>query len=146
LADEIAADDGATAPRRVDPHPDHIALVGPPLCDDCHAPVRHLATNYDKWVYLSVLDVRAKDVPRRYRWRLEPIRARHSAFIVDMIAVKISGIEPLPSDLITPAHRAVCTSPDAVREVEEARLADLLRGQRHEHEYDEEDVPDEPVF
>lgn len=89
---------------------------------------------------------RAKDVPRRYRRRLEPIRARHSAFVVDVIAVKIGGIEPLPSELITPAHRAVCTSPDAVREVEEARLADLLQGRHHEREYTEEDVPDEPEF
>ncbi|TJZ54688.1 hypothetical protein FCH28_14685 [Streptomyces piniterrae] len=81
--------------------------------------VRHYPTNYDRWVYLAVEDLPAKDVAPRYRWRLETIRAPYSPVAVDVVAMRIRGIEPLPSDPVRPAHRAVCLSPDALQEAEQ---------------------------
>jgi len=37
-----------------------------------------MLTNYDRWVHLATRELRAKEVPRRYRCRIEPTRAQHS--------------------------------------------------------------------
>ncbi|MCQ4084429.1 hypothetical protein NGB36_28575 [Streptomyces sp. RB6PN25] len=86
--------------------------------------VRHYPTNYDRWVYLAIEDLPAKDVAPRYRWRLETIRGRHSRVPVDIVAVRIRGMEPLPSDPVRPAHRAVCLNPDTKHEAEQERATD----------------------
>ena len=86
-----------------------------------------MLTNYDRWVRLATRTVRAKEVPRRYWWRIEPIRARHSTYVIGQIAVRVSGIEPLPDDLVMPAHTFVCQDPAAIEEVEHARRDDITR-------------------
>ncbi|WP_246102846.1 DUF6083 domain-containing protein [Streptomyces piniterrae] len=118
-ANQLALEEGATAPPKVEPDPDDVAWYEPPTCGDCGAVVRHYPTNYDRWVYLAVEDLPAKDVAPRYRWRLETIRAPYSPVAVDVVAMRIRGIEPLPSDPVRPAHRAVCLSPDALQEAEQ---------------------------
>lgn len=123
-ANQLAVEEGATAPPKVEPDPDHVTSYEPPTCRDCGAMVRHYSTNYDRWVYLAVEDLPAKDVAPRHRWRLETIRGRHSSVPIDIVAVRIRGIEPLPSDPVRPAHRAVCLNPDAVQEVEQERATD----------------------
>ncbi|AXK37672.1 hypothetical protein DVA86_26630 [Streptomyces armeniacus] len=79
----------------------------------------HYPTNYDRWVHLALRDLPAKDVPPRHRWRLETVTGPDSPAGVAVVAVRIRGIEPLPGELVRPAHRAVCLSPDAVREAEQ---------------------------
>ncbi len=64
------------------------------------------------------------------RWRVERIPARHTSYDVGSVAVKIGATDPLPSDLVTPAHTVVCQSPDAVDEVEQAWRADRERERR----------------
>ncbi|WP_269855520.1 DUF6083 domain-containing protein [Streptomyces sp. RPT161] len=128
-ANEIAELEGATAPPWPKPDSDDVRWTEPPTCPECGGLVRIMPTNYDRWVCLSPVDRPAKDVPRRYRWRLQPLRTRYSGTVVDVIAVKVSAIEPMPAELITPAHRALCPTPDAVRETERERLTDLMREQ-----------------
>ncbi|MCF3176702.1 hypothetical protein IPZ61_25670 [Streptomyces sioyaensis] len=123
-ANQLAIEEGATAPPQVDPDPDDVTPYEPPTCSDCGAAVKHCATNYDRWIYLAVGELPAKDVAPRYRWRLQPLGGRHSRVPVEIVAVRIRGIEPLPSDLVWPAHRAVCLSPEAVQEVEQERAAE----------------------
>jgi hypothetical protein len=119
-ANELAAEEGATAPPRVDLGPDDITWHDPPTCDDCGAMVAHYPTNYDRWVYLAVNDLPAKDVAPRYRWRLKTLRNRLPSAALDVVAVRVRGIEPRPSDLVRAAHRAICLAPDAVLEAEHA--------------------------
>ncbi|QTZ91581.1 DUF6083 domain-containing protein [Streptomyces auratus] len=123
-ANQLAIEEGATAPPQVEPDPDDVTPYEPVTCGDCGAAVRHYPTNYDRWVYLAVDDLPAKDVAPRYRWRLQTIVGRHSRVPVDIVAVRIRGIEPLPSDAVRPAHRAVCLNPEAVQEAERERAAD----------------------
>ena len=52
------------------------------------------------------------------------------SYDVGSVAVKIGATDPLPSDLVTPAHTVVCQSPDAVDEVEQAWRADRERERR----------------
>jgi hypothetical protein len=44
-----------------------------------------------------------------------------------MIAVQVSGLEPLPDDIVIPAHTVECQHPAAMTEVEEAWRADPVR-------------------
>ncbi|WP_326655322.1 DUF6083 domain-containing protein [Streptomyces sp. NBC_01750] len=122
-ANEIAIHEGATDTPRPDPDPDDVSPYEPPCCPQCKAEVRPYPTNYDRWVHLATRDYPAKDVPPRYRWRLVSIRARYSSVPMDVVAVRVRGIEPLPSDLVRPAHRAVCLSPDAMDEVEQEQVS-----------------------
>lgn len=112
-ADALAEEEGATAPPRGDPGPDDSTWIEPPTCPDCGAPVEIRRTNYDRWVRLATEDLPAKDVPPRHRWRLVARTAPHSSYVVDIVAVRIRGIAPLPSELVRPAHRAVCLSAEA---------------------------------
>jgi len=89
--------------------------------------VRTMPTNYDRWVHLSTVPMRAKEVPRRYRWRVEKRPARHSSYPVAMIAVRVSGLDALPDDMVIPAHTVECQHPAAMAEVEEAWRADRAR-------------------
>ncbi|MFJ9213277.1 DUF6083 domain-containing protein [Streptomyces sp. NPDC102264] len=125
FADDLARYEGAGAPPRAEPGPDDFDAVGPPLCPECNGLLRPYPTNYDRWVDLASRELPAKDVPSRYRWRLIPLRARHSQVPTGFVAVRIRGVEPMPGELVMPAHVAVCLGPDASAEVEEARKADL---------------------
>ncbi|TFV34299.1 hypothetical protein E4K10_14895 [Streptomyces sp. T1317-0309] len=64
-------------------------------------------TNYDRWVSLAMVELPAKDVPEPFRWRLTraPAPAPVSA---DIVAVRVRGIDPLPSEPVVPAHRMMC--------------------------------------
>lgn len=109
-ANEIAEYEGATASSRGDPDPDDVAPYEPPWCPSCGALLRPYPTNYDRWVYLAETDVPAKDVPPRHRWRLITVRARNSGVAVELVAVRVRGVDPAPSDLVRPAHPAVCSA------------------------------------
>ncbi|GAA3372538.1 hypothetical protein GCM10020367_27850 [Streptomyces sannanensis] len=108
MANDLAEDEGATAPPLPEPGPDDVSLIEPPTCDDCGAPVRLYPTNYDRWVSLATAELPAKNVPARYRWRLMKRYARHSSMVVDLVAVRLRGIDPLLSELVVPAHRMLC--------------------------------------
>ncbi|MFI2190528.1 DUF6083 domain-containing protein [Streptomyces sioyaensis] len=123
-ANQLAIEEGATAPPQVAPDPDDVTPYEPPTCRDCGAAVRQYPTNYERWVYLAGEDLPAKDVAPCHRWRLETIHGRHSSIPVEIVAVRIRGIEPLPSDPVRPAHRAVCLNPEAVQEAEQERAAE----------------------
>lgn len=128
LANALAEEEGANAPPTEAMDPDDLTWYEPPRCRDCGARVRRCPTNYDRWVDLGIRELPAKDVPLKYRWRLEEIRPPSSAIVTRVIAVRIRGLEPLPSEPVTPAHVAVCIDPDAIAEVERARAEDLRRG------------------
>ena len=75
LANELAEDEGATAPPCPDPDPEDFEWIEPQDgCRRCGMPVRRMLTNYDWYVDLARVDLPAKDVPRRYRWRVERTR------------------------------------------------------------------------
>jgi hypothetical protein len=44
-----------------------------------------------------------------------------------MIAVRVSGLEPMPDDMVIPAHTVECEHPSARAKVEEAWRADRAR-------------------
>ncbi|MER7397757.1 DUF6083 domain-containing protein [Streptomyces sp. NPDC000151] len=108
--------DRALAPSRGDPGPDEHTWHEPPPCPDCGAVGSVRRTNYDRWVRLAAKDLPAKDVPPEHRWRLETVRTRHSSYGVGLVAMRLGAIEPLPSDLVCPAHRTVCLCPEAEEE------------------------------
>lgn len=116
IADELAMEEGATDSPGPVPDPDDCTRFEPPTCRACGAHVMNYPTNYDRWVCLSMRDVPAEDVPAHHRWRLQSVRGTYSAVPVDVVAVRIRGIDPLPGELVRPAHRAECLSPDAVQE------------------------------
>jgi hypothetical protein len=107
---DLAEEEGATDPPVI-PDPDDVTLPAPPICSGCGAEVLYRPTNYGRWVCLALYDAPAKDVEPRYRWRLENVPGRHTSVTVDVVAVRLRGIEPLPGELVRPAHRAVCGSP-----------------------------------
>ncbi|MFE4416996.1 DUF6083 domain-containing protein [Streptomyces sp. NPDC056817] len=111
LVNDIAEEEGATATPLPDPDPDDVSWIEPPICDQCSAEIRVYPTNYDRWVSLATREMPAKDVPERYRWRLVPTPA-------GFVAVRVRGIDPLPSDLVLPHHRMLC-----VADEDEARHA-----------------------
>jgi hypothetical protein len=53
--------------------------------------------------------------------------ARHSTFLVAMIAVRVSELEPMPHDMVNPTHTVECQHPAARAKVEEAWRADRIR-------------------
>jgi hypothetical protein len=118
FANELAEEEGATAPPNPASDADDDTWSEPPTCADCGAGMMKYPTNYDRWVYLATKDLPAKDVAPRHRWRLKNVRAWPSSLCIDTVAVRIRAIEPLPGELVRPAHRAVCLSPDAVQDNE----------------------------
>ncbi|MGW3626934.1 DUF6083 domain-containing protein [Streptomyces sp. NPDC000880] len=120
FANDLAEYEGATAPPRPEPGPDDVDLIEPPVCPECHGFLRLFPTNYDRWVYLASREYPAKEIPSRYRWRLMEIPGRQLR-----VAVRIGATQPLPGEIVLPAHVAVCLSPDAVAAVEEAWKSDL---------------------
>ncbi len=127
LANELAEIDDVADPPRPEPNPDDTGWIEPEGCPRCGMEVRPMLTNYDRWVNLSVTPVRAKEVPRRYQWRIVAKPARHSAHPVGMIAVRVSGLEPMPDDMVIPAHTVECQDPAARAKVDEAWRADRAR-------------------
>jgi hypothetical protein len=127
LANELAEIDEATGPPRPEPEPDGVGWIEPEECPRCGMEVRTMRTNYDRWVNLSTTPARAKEVPRRYRWRVVAETARHSTYPVGVIAVRVSGLEPMPGDMVIPAHTVECGDPGARAKVEEAWRADRAR-------------------
>lgn len=107
LANEMATADGATAAPRSDPGPDDVTLIEPPVCPECGALVRIYPTNYDRWVSLAMVELPAKDVPEAFRWRLTRLPDL-SPIPTDIVAVRVRGIDPLPSEPVVPAHRMMC--------------------------------------
>ncbi|MER5548499.1 DUF6083 domain-containing protein [Streptomyces sp. NPDC002589] len=117
LANQMALEEGATALPRPDPDPDDMTFLEPPNCPLCGADVRVYPTVYDRWVNLAMTELPAKGVPRCFRWRLVDIRSPHSPVVIDTVAVRVRGIDPLPGELVTPAHQALCAAGEAERSV-----------------------------
>lgn len=110
LANEMAEADGATAAPRPEPDPDDVSWIEPPICPQCGALIRVYPTNYDRWVSLATVELPAKDVPEPFRWRLTKLPDR-SSLVADIVAVRVRGVDPRPSDPVVPAHRMTC-APD----------------------------------
>ncbi|MFC9744587.1 DUF6083 domain-containing protein [Streptomyces niveus] len=127
FANDLAKYEGATAPPRPEPRPEDTEWIEAPECPECHGEIMAFPTNYDRWIYLALREVPAKEIPSRYRWRLMEIPRQYSH-----VAVRIAATQPLPGELVRPAHVAVCVSPDALAAVEEARASDLRRAQPRE--------------
>lgn len=130
LANEMAGLDEVTDPPRPDPGPEYFGPIEPDECPKCGMEVRTVLTDYNRWVRLATREMRAKEVPRRYWWWIEWTRTSFSTYVVGSIAVRVNGIEPLPNDLVFPAHTVVCADPDAIEEVRRAWLADVERQYR----------------
>ncbi|MEU7056732.1 DUF6083 domain-containing protein [Streptomyces sp. NPDC046197] len=103
----MAEVDGATAGPRPDPAPEDTSWIEPPTCPKCGAAVRVCPTNYDRWVSLAMVDLPAKEVPEPYRWRLTKVYGR-APIPIDIVAVRVRGVDPLPSEPVVPAHRMMC--------------------------------------
>jgi Family of unknown function (DUF6083) len=112
LANDLATAEGATAAPIPDLDPNDVTWIEPPHCPKCNRQVRSYPTNYDRWVALATCELPAKDVPEPYRWRLTPAAGTHAG---TMIAVRLKGIEPLPSERVTPAHAFLCPDEEAER-------------------------------
>ena len=117
LANDMAEKEGATAPPRPEFDPNDVTFVEPPTCRLCGADVRVYPTVYDRWVHLAMTDLPAKDVPRPFRWRLVEIKPPHSPVVIDIVAVRVRGIDPIPGELVTPAHQFLCAAEQAERSV-----------------------------
>ncbi|MET9730296.1 DUF6083 domain-containing protein [Streptomyces sp. NPDC006458] len=107
-ANHMAEADGATAAPRPEFDADDVTWVEPPVCPDCGTSIRVYPTAYDRWVSLDALELPAKDVPRPFSWRLVRLPARSSLVPVDIVAVRVRGIDPLPGDPVVPAHSMSC--------------------------------------
>lgn len=105
-ANEMAEADGATAAPRPDHDPDDVTWIEPPVCPECGALIRIYPTNYDRWVSLATVELPAKDVPEAFRWRLTKLP--NPSIPTDLVAVRVRGIDPLPSEPVVPAHRMMC--------------------------------------
>ncbi len=69
--------------------------------------VRVYPTNYDRWVSLATTELPAKDVPEPFRWRLAKFPGR-SRVTTEIVAVRVRGVDPLPSEPVVPAHLMMC--------------------------------------
>lgn len=105
-ANDLAADEGATAAPRPDPDPEDTAWIEPAPCRECGAEVRVFPTNYDRWIVLATVELPAKDVPPRFRWRL--VHGPDGS-----VAVRVRGIEPALGDPVVPDHRMLCPAEEA---------------------------------
>lgn len=108
LANQMAQDEGATASPRPEPDPDDVTFIEPPTCALCGADIRVYPTVYDRWVSLATKELPAKAVPERFRWRLVKVQTPRSPVVVDVVAVRVRGVDPLPGDLVIPAHQMLC--------------------------------------
>ncbi|MGV9339606.1 DUF6083 domain-containing protein [Streptomyces sp. NPDC003688] len=115
LASQIAQHEGATAAPRPEPDPDDVTFLEPPRCALCEADIRVYPTVYDRWVGLAMTELPAKDVPEHFRWRLIKIPAPRSLVIIDVVAVRVRAIDPLPGELVIPAHQMLCADKSAER-------------------------------
>lgn len=77
-AKELAEIDEATDPPTPEQDPYDVEWIDPKGCPKCDMEVRTMRTDYDPWVKLSTAPARAKEVPRRYRWRIATKTARQS--------------------------------------------------------------------
>jgi hypothetical protein len=114
--------DGITNPQLPESDPDELSWYEPPNCPACGVPLHLYRTNYDHWVAVELEPLPAKQVPSLFRWRLKALRARNSPTTIDVIAVRITGIEPTPGEPVLPAHRFHC--PAAQDEVLAQRIHD----------------------
>ncbi|MFD8914337.1 DUF6083 domain-containing protein [Streptomyces sp. NPDC059575] len=110
LANRLAQHEGATAAPRPAPDPDDVTFLEPPRCALCDADIRVYPTVYDRWVSLAMTEFPAKAVPEHFRWRLVKIQAPRSPMVVDVVAVRVRGIDPLPGESVTPAHQMLCAA------------------------------------
>ncbi|WP_338700541.1 DUF6083 domain-containing protein [Streptomyces sp. Q6] len=94
-----------------------MSWIEPPRCPLCGAEIRICPTNYDRWVGLALVELPAKEVPERYRWRLTPLRGP-SRVTTDVVAVRVRGVDPLPGDLVVPVHRMLCFPHEEIAEAE----------------------------
>ncbi|MFE2314674.1 DUF6083 domain-containing protein [Streptomyces sp. NPDC059441] len=115
LAHQMAQADGATALPPPDFNPDDVTFREPPPCGQCGRDIRVYPTVYDRWVSLGMKELPAKDVPPRFRWRLIKIPSPYSPVDTDLVAVRIRSIEPLPGELVVPAHQLLCPVEEAER-------------------------------
>ncbi|WP_308401347.1 DUF6083 domain-containing protein [Streptomyces sp. AC512_CC834] len=115
LANRTAQDEGATAPPRPNPDPDDVTSMEPQTCALCNADIHVYPTVYDRWVSLAVTELPAKAVPECFRWRLVRIQTPRSPVVIDVVAVRVRGIDPLPGDLVRPAHQMLCSGQMAER-------------------------------
>lgn len=115
LANSMAQSEGATAPPRPEPGPDDVMFIEPPTCALCGADIRIYPTVYDRWVGLAMAELPAKAVPERFRWRLVKIQSPRSPVVVDVVAVRVRGIDPLPGEQVVPAHQMLCAGQEAER-------------------------------
>ncbi|MFJ4695333.1 DUF6083 domain-containing protein [Streptomyces sp. NPDC088766] len=113
LANRMALDEGATALPRPELGPDTMTFVEPLTCERCGSDIRIRPTVYDRWVSLATAELPAKDVPPHFRWRLVHLRSPRSPVVIDVVAVRVRGIDPLPGEAVTPAHRMFCAAEEA---------------------------------
>ncbi|MFF2366302.1 DUF6083 domain-containing protein [Streptomyces sp. NPDC058122] len=109
----MALSEGATAPPRPDVDPGDVTFLEPPTCAQCGSSIHIYPTLYDRWVSLALMELPAKDVPPGFRWRLVEIRSPRSPVIIEIVAVRVHGIEPLPGDPVIPAHQMFCRAEEA---------------------------------
>ncbi|MFD8805962.1 DUF6083 domain-containing protein [Streptomyces sp. NPDC059597] len=121
----MAQQEGATATPRPAPDPDDVTFPDPPRCALCDADIRIHPTVYDRWVSLAMTEFPAKVIPGPFRWRLVKIQAPHSSTVIDVVAVRVRGIDPLPGDSVIPAHQMSCADKYAERpSAKEAAIPD----------------------
>ncbi|MGW1258895.1 DUF6083 domain-containing protein [Streptomyces sp. NPDC002513] len=114
-ANKIAIGGGATDSPAPEPDPDDVTWFAEPIppCEKCGEVIQRRRTNYGRWVHLELEQMTAKEVPHEYRWRLMPLRARHSLVPVEIIAVKVGAMDPRPGDPVYAAHAMFCSAPEA---------------------------------
>ncbi|WP_234440966.1 DUF6083 domain-containing protein [Streptomyces scabiei] len=88
-------------------------FIEPPTCALCGADIRIYPTVYDRWVGLAMAELPAKAVPEPFRWRLVKIPTPRSPVVVDVVAVRVRGIDPLPGEHVVPAHQMLCAGQEA---------------------------------
>lgn len=108
VANDLAEDEGATAAPPGERDGDDVAWVEPAACGRCGRPVRVVATNYDRWVSLEWEERPVEEVPARFRWRLRRRFARGSGVMVDVVAVRMRGVDPWLAEWVVPAHGMAC--------------------------------------
>ena len=106
FANEMAVTDGATAPPRPDTDPDDVSWIEPPICPRCsfcaHLPDRVRPVGQPRYGG-DARQRRPRALPLAPDEAAGPIRVT-----TDIAAVRVRGIDPLPGDLVVPAHSMMC--------------------------------------